>query len=112
VSLLNRLPNPEFSRTFLVCGAAAWVLVRVAFVLASALLVDVLGPAPLILEPPASLAVVAICSGLVVLDVRRKHERILLANLGVALGAVALIGAIPAILVEMAIALLATTIGG
>ena len=110
MSLLNRLPNPEFSRKFLVVGAAAWVLVRVAFALALAI-ADVPVPPPLILEPPASVAVVAICSGLVVLDVLRKRERILLANLGVPLGAVALIGAIPALLVETAITLLAMTIG-
>ena len=109
MSLLNRLPNPEFTRKFLVVGAAAWVLVRVAFALALAI-ADVPVP-PLILEPPASVAVVAICSGLVVLDVLRKRERILLANLGVALGAVALIGAIPALVAETAITLLAMTIG-
>ena len=110
MSLLNRLPNPEFSRKFLVVGAAAWVLVRVAFALALAI-ADVPVPPPLILEPPASVAVVAICSSLVVLDVLRKRERVFLANLGVALGAVALIGALPALVAETAITLLAASLG-
>ena len=93
-------------------GAAAWVLVRAAFAYVSAESADVLGRPSLTLELPALLALIAICSSLVVLDVLRKHERILLANLGVSLGAVALIGAIPALLVETAITLFATTVGG
>ena len=93
-------------------GTAAWVLVRAAFAFVSEAAKDVLGPPTLTLELPAMLALIAICSAFVVLDVLRRHERLLLANLGVSLGGVAVVGAIPALVAETAVTLLATIIGG
>ena len=92
-------------------GMAAWVLIRAAFAFVEGEAADVLGPSSLALELPALVAIIAISGSFVVLDVLRRHERILLANLGVSLGAVALIGAIPALLAETAITLVAAAVG-
>jgi nitrate/nitrite transporter NarK len=97
---LKGLPDPAFTRRFLILGGAAWILIRAALFFAGDAVKDALGPPTLTLAYPASLAVASICGGLVVLNVFRLKERLLLANLGVPLGIVGAIGAIPALIAE------------
>lgn len=88
-------------------GGASWIVIRATLYLIVSAAAGAFEPPTLTLGPLASLWLVAICSFLVVLDAVRRHERILLANLGVPLGAVALIGAIPALLAETMTSILA-----
>jgi nitrate/nitrite transporter NarK len=108
---LKRLPDPAFTRKFLILGGAAWILIRAALLFVESDAADVLGPPTLILELPASVVMVSICGGLVVLNVFRLRERLLLANLGVSLGVVAVIGAIPALIAETLIGMSSMLVG-
>lgn len=103
---LTRLPNPEFARKFLVDGAVIWALVRIALAGVATLPESPFGPPSLDLGLPASITLSTICGALVLLDVLRRRESILLANLGIPLRAVALTGAVPAAIGEVVTTLL------
>ena len=77
-----------------------WLLFRTALVFAASAGDSIFVVPSLSLGLPASLSLIAMCATIVVVDVLRRHERIFLANLGVSLWPVALIGAIPALLGE------------
>lgn len=60
-------------------GALAWVLVRLLFAIALALILE----SPMARGGLVSFGVVGLATAVAVLDVRRAHERVLLANLGI-----------------------------
>jgi hypothetical protein len=111
VAALTQLPDRRFSAKFLLTGLAAWAITRAGLAFGGAATEDIFGPPPLALEIPTSLLLAAVCGAVVALDVLRRHERILLANLGVPLPVVVAIGAIPAIATESLISLAAAVIG-
>jgi hypothetical protein len=109
--LVTHLPNPEFARRFLIDGTILWVLLRVGHFLVGALAADQLGPPTLAIGLPAAAALVTLTGALTLLDVLRRREGILLANLGVPLRAVVVTGAVPALIGEVVAAILSATVG-
>jgi hypothetical protein len=105
---LIRLPNLEFGRRFLIDGTVIWVLLRCALYALVIVSPDRFGPPTLALGLPASVTLVTMCGALSLLDVLRRRESILLANLGIPLRAVVVTGAIPALIGETLMTLLAT----
>lgn len=63
--------------------------------------------AQLRLAPVSSLAFIGICGGLMLLDAARRHELVFFMNLGIRRWHFALCGAIPALLIETTLALVA-----
>ena len=108
---LIRLPNPEFARRFLIDGAVIWAVLRCALFAVVIVAPDRFGPPTLALGLPASLTLVTLCGALGLLDVLRRRESILLANLGIPLRAVFLTGAVPALIGETLTTLLAGMAG-
>jgi hypothetical protein len=109
--MLAGLPDPAFTRKFIFIGASMWLLFRAALIFAAAAGESILVVPSLSLGLPASVSLIAMCGAIVVVDVLRRHERIFLANLGVSLRPVALIGAIPALLGEAMTTAVATLMG-
>ena len=110
--LVTHLPNPEFARRLLIDGSILWVLLRVAHFVVGALAADQLGAPTLAIGLPAAATIVTLTGALTLLDVLRRREGILLANLGVPLRAVVVTGAIPALIGEVGAAILSATVGG
>ena len=108
---LKRLPNPEFARRFLIDGAVTWALLRCALVAVAVVSDDPLAAPTLNLGLPASVTLVTLCGALILVDVLRRRESILLADLGIPLRAVVLTGAIPALIGETLTTLLASMAG-
>ena len=115
---MNRLrgvPTPEFTRKFLIDGTLVWIFIRIAL----PLMVQVFGSdmsgtrasPELSLGLPASITLVSLCGAIILLDVLRRRESVLLANLGIPLRAVFVTGAIPAALGEAATSLIAAATG-
>jgi hypothetical protein len=79
-----------FRNAFLLRGAAVWVMVRMFMAVAE------------LLDPnlAAEAVVLLLVAGLVAWDARRRDEDLFLANLGVPLWAVALVGVIGALPLE------------
>ena len=89
-----------------------WVLLRCALVILGALLAGELGPPPLSFGLPGSITIATMCGGLVLLDVLRRREGTLLANLGIPLRTVFLVGAMPAVVAEIAMTFVAAALTG
>lgn len=87
---------------YLTRALGIWVLCR----LTAAMVGGLAGGDPLLLPARATILVVAVCVTLCMLDLARKRERALLANLGVSRTTVALWSAVPAVAGELAVALL------
>ena len=92
-------------------GAVIWVLLRCALYVLGALMNGALGPPPVEVGAPVALSVATGCGALVLLDVMRRREGILLANLGVPLRFAFLLGAVPAVVAELALRML-SSLGG
>ena len=112
---LRGVPIPEFRRKFLIDGIFMWIGIRIAI----PLMVLVFGspgggPIPVLelsLELPTSMTVVTLCGVLVVVDVLRRRESLLLANLGIPLRAVFITGMIPAAVGEAVTSLIGGAVG-
>jgi hypothetical protein len=108
-------PNPEFARKFLIDGALVWVFLRIALPLMAAVFGGGTGSGPgapgLSLGLPASITLVTLAGALVLTDVLRRRESVLLGNLGIPLRAVFITAAIPAAVAELATSLIAAMAG-
>src|SRR5688500_3049870 len=99
--LVKHFPNPEFARRLLIDGAIIWVLLRFAIYVVGAVAADQFGPPSLAIGLPSALTLVTMSGALTLLDVLRRREGILLANLGVPLRVVLITGATPALIAEL-----------
>jgi hypothetical protein len=99
------LPEPLLARALMRRGLVMWIVVRVAFFIVGSIAAMLLGPPTVRLASGTVVVLVALCALLGVLDVLRRRERTLLANLGVSLPQLVLLLVIPAALGELAIAL-------
>ncbi len=112
---LRGVPIPEFRRKFLIDGIFMWIGIRIALPLMVLLFGSPGGgriPVPgLSLGLPTSMTVVTLCGALVVVDALRRRESVLLANLGIPLRAVFVIGAIPAAVGEAVTSLIGGALG-
>ena len=108
-------PNPEFARKLLLDGTVVWIFIRIALPVIAALSGSGAGasfaPIGLALGLPGSITLVTICGGLAMIDVLRRRESILLANLGIPLRMVFITGAIPAVVGETVTSLIAAGTG-
>ncbi len=95
-----RAPSPVYWH-LLRRGAVAWVLVRLVFAIALALTQE----SPTAHGGLVSLGVVVLATVVALLDVRRAHERVLLANLGIDLVRVIAVLAVPSVCGEILFAL-------
>ena len=77
-----------------------------------ALLAKELGPPSLSFGLPGAITVVTMCGSLVLLDVLRRREGTLLANLGTPLRMVLVVGATPAVIAEIAMTFVAAALTG
>jgi hypothetical protein len=109
--LVRHLPNPEFARRLLIDGAVMWALLRCVHYVVGALAADQFGAPTLSIGLPASFTLVIMSGALTLLDVLRRREGILLANLGVPLRAVLVTGAVPALIGETIVAILSSAVG-
>jgi len=91
------LPDLVIAKRLLVRAAVIWAGVRGCYALAVLLLAGVFGAPELRLPITTDVAIAALTVGLVLMEVKRRHEAILLANLGVPLTSVALLAAVPAL---------------
>ena len=112
---LHGVPNPELARRFLIDGALVWVFLRIALPLMAAAVGGDMGSgvgAPgLSLGLPASMTLVTLTGAVVLIDVLRRRESVLLGNLGIPLRAVFITAAIPAAVAELATSLIAAVAG-
>ena len=108
---LRGIPNAEFARKLLIDGTLVWIFIRIALPLISSVTGDPRATPGLSLGLPGSVTLVTLCGAVIVLDVLRRRESVLLANLGIPLRAVFLTGAIPAMIGEAVTSLLAATTG-
>lgn len=97
-----RVPSTVI-KAYLRRGAGIWLLMRVCI---SAVLAFG-GEDPLRLAPAALATVVAGSAALMWIDIRWRHERLLIGNLGFAPGALSCLALIPALLGEIALRTLA-----
>ncbi len=102
-SLRERLPSLSLSRRLFVRALWVWLLGRLFFEAASALPAGRLPVPPMSLTLPGVTAFAAITAALALVDVARRNERLLIANLGVRLYVVAAIGALAALAGETVI---------
>jgi hypothetical protein len=89
-----------------------WVLLRCALAIVGALLAKQLGPPPVSVGLPGSITIATMCGALVLLDVLRRREGTLLANLGTPLRMVLVVGATPAVIAEIAMTFVAAALTG
>ena len=112
---LHGVPNPELARRFLIDGALVWVFLRITLPLAVAgfgsNLGAALGAPGLSLGLPASITLVTLTGAIVLIDVLRRRESVLLGNLGIPLRAVFITAAVPAAIGELATSLIAAMAG-
>ena len=94
---MNRAPALRY---LLRRGISIAVLVRVFALAATAGVPRDRGPSPLHFPPTTSVVLAAICGLLMLVDVRRRSELVLLANLGVGAWPIALSAAVPALAIE------------
>ena len=102
------LPDPVITRALLVRAAFLWLGTRVLFAFAGLLAAGILGPPSLTVAPHTAIAIACLVGALGVLDARRRHEHLLLANLGVSLWPVWIISLAPALIAEGVVALVAS----
>ena len=101
-----RIPG-RYTRTVLLRGVFLWaaarvgVYVSVAFI-SSMAMSDMVGSRDLLTgaNPIVSAWTMALSATLMLIDVYRRHEVMLLNNLGVATASVVMLGAVPAIVIE------------
>jgi hypothetical protein len=113
IAILSRvqkaLPVRPFTGTLLLRTAVLWVLVRVAFAILALLLHLLYGYPPLrdAIDPSVvtvfGITILTVALGRI--DMRRRREHVLLANLGVGQAAVAILMPIPPLLFETLMAL-------
>lgn len=101
------LPDPVVTRRLLVRAAVLWFGTRVLFGFAGLLAAGVLGPPSIVVAPHTAIAIACVVGALGVLDVRRRHEHLLLANLGVSQWPVWTLSMVPALIAEGLVALVA-----
>jgi hypothetical protein len=91
------LPNPLILRWYVARALRLWVATRAIASLALAFGQE----DPLHVPVRLSIALVAMSVGVCLLEVRIQHERALFANLGIPLGTLAMISALPAVVGEL-----------
>lgn len=99
-----KLPDRRFVRLFLWRAVIIWLGVRLGFVVAAAMIADAGGDdfSPALL-PPAGLALVLLVGAVGLFDARRRHEHLLLANLGVSQRPIFALSAATALAAELAV---------
>ena len=107
-------PDPIFARALVLRALGMWPGVRVAYFLVElGLMGTPLSTPPSPFVPPLVAAgVVAIVGCLAVIDLRRRGERVLLANLGVASWIPFAIAAAVAVLLELVMSGVGRAVGG
>ena len=99
------LPDPLFLRALALRLPVLWVLARVAELMVQATGHERGMPPPTFFITPLSAAgVTLLVSMLVVIDLRRRGEHVLLANLGTGMRMVFALGVLGALLLEVAVA--------
>jgi nitrate/nitrite transporter NarK len=99
------LPGRLFTRALLRRGIFIWLGTRILFRFAGGLVADRLGPPSIFILPPTAIALSCLVGALGLLEARRRHEHLLLANLGVAQWRLWVIATLPALVAEMLVAL-------
>lgn len=99
--LFSSVPDRTFLIPLLVRGAFLWLVLRAGFAYIAMLIEG--APQPVVVPGPAALWLVLIVAALGMIELRRRHQLLLLANLGVRRWVLALCCAAPAILGELAI---------
>ena len=102
---MMRLPDRIFAQPLLVRGALLWAGVRSAMALIAWLMAGMEGAPTLEVTVKAAAWIVLVVGGLGILELRRRNEHLLLANLGIYQRTLGLLAAAPALLGEIAIAL-------
>ncbi len=105
------MPDRLIIRALLFRGTVMWVGIRAMLALVSLARHLPRAPATLRLAPGASVFLVAIVAMLAWVDAENRNETRLIANLGVAPWTITLLGALPAALAEIAIAIAAIAHG-
>ena len=112
---LRGAPNPEFARKFLIDGTLVWLFLRIALPLIVAASGSDTGAASgalgLSLGLPASITLVTLTGAVIVVDVLRRRESVLLGNLGIPLPAAFITAAIPAAVGELVTSAVAAVTG-
>jgi len=104
------LPEPTLSRTLLKRSLGFWPGVRLIVLVVPLMFAAAAGRMPPILPrlvEPFPLAVVPVTALLAVLETRRRHEHLMFANLGTGPVGIAALAAVPPLLGETALVLLA-----
>ncbi|HLL46325.1 MAG TPA: hypothetical protein VK399_06435 [Longimicrobiaceae bacterium] len=104
------LPEPTLSRTLLRRSLGFWPGVRLIVLVVPLMFATAAGRMPPILPllmEPFPLAVVPVTALLAVLETRRRHEHLMFANLGTGPVGIAGLAAVPPLLGETALVLLA-----
>ena len=103
------LPDRLFVRALAMRLPVLWVLVRLAFLIVELLALSSMGgagavpPTPFI-APVSAVGIALLVATLVVIDVRRRGEHVLLANLGTGTRMLFALGSFGALLLESAVA--------
>ncbi|HEU4800644.1 MAG TPA: hypothetical protein VFS94_08430 [Gemmatimonadales bacterium] len=100
-SVLPSLPGREFLIPLLVRGLFVWLVLRAVLAFIAMLIEG--APQPIVVPGRAALWLVLIVTAVGILELRRRNETLLLANLGVRRWLLALLCAAPAIVGELAI---------
>lgn len=95
------MPDRAFLIPLLVRGAFLWLVLRAVFAFIAMLIEG--APQPIVVPGQAALWLVLIVAVLGMIELRRRNQLLLLANLGVRRWVLALLCAAPAILGELAI---------
>ncbi|MGE5925725.1 MAG: hypothetical protein ACM357_00095 [Gemmatimonadota bacterium] len=103
---LPALPDRTFAIPVLGRGLTIWAAARAALALASWLMAGRAEPLTLAVTRGASAWVVLVAGVLGLLEIRRRNEHLLLANLGVSQPTLAALAGIPALIGELVIAVL------
>jgi|SRR5690349_9722716 len=102
------LPDPVITRTLLVRAAFLWLGTRILFGFAGVSASALFGQPSIAVAPRTAIAIACIVGLLGVLEARRRHEHILLANLGVSQWPIWIISVAPALIAEGIVALVAS----
>lgn len=105
------LPEPTLSRTLLKRSLGFWPGVRLIVLVVPLVFAAAGRMPPILILPrliePFPLAVVPVTALLAVLETRRRHEHLMFANLGTGPAGIAALAAVPPLLGETALVLLA-----
>jgi len=102
------MPDWTFTRPLLGRGALIWGSARACLAFVNWAVSGFTGPFSLAVTPKAAVWTAAVVGLLGVLELRRRNEHLLLANLGVRQRTLAALATVPAILGELALAMMGT----